>query len=169
MHNETNNDWSMFVPLENNVDGAYVWLVDYNGNVSDKVYVPNRVTVAVTSEVSVVLAGSSAQFTATVKNYKETDAVTWSVSRNQSAETTIDENGVLTISEEESASRIEIIATSVESPLVSASTTISVKPAYALMADADAAYKGDSVNVAVYYKGTKLPTEDYTWSVSVGW
>ncbi len=114
------------------------------------------------------------QFSATVKNYTETDAVTWSVSNNTSADTEIDENGLLTIAEDESGTgyyrQILITATSVEEPSASGSIYVSVDPAYVLrIVDGEYAYIGTTTEFAVYYKGTALPAEDFEWKVeSVG-
>ncbi|MCI5923407.1 MAG: hypothetical protein SOR38_03680 [Oscillospiraceae bacterium] len=163
------NDHAVFTPIAESADGVYVWLVDYSGNVSEEVYVPNRLAVTVSSEGSTVQAGTTMQFTAVVKNFTESDEVTWSISGNQSSETTIDENGLLTVAEEESSTYMTVIATSKEDSTCSASKQVTIKPAYALMADADYAYKGETVNCAVYYKGEPLPTEDYEWSVSASW
>ena len=160
------NDHAVFTPIPSTADGVYVWLEDYNGNVSEEVYVPNRLTVTVSFDDTAVQAGTTAQFTALVKNYEKDDSVVWSVSGNKSADTKIDENGLLTIAEEENANTITVTATSVEDTSASGSIRANVVPAYALKADASSAYKGESINIAVYYKGTKLPTEDYEWSVA---
>ena len=105
------NDHAVFTPIAESADGVYVWLVDYDGNVSEEVYVPNRLAVTVSSEGSTVQAGTTMQFTAVVKNFTESDEVTWSISGNQSSETTIDENGLLTVAEEESSTYMTVIAT----------------------------------------------------------
>ena len=94
------------------------------------------VSVASVSGETTIQAGMQMQFSATVKNYTETDAVTWSVSNNTSADTEIDENGLLTIAEDESGTgyyrQILITATSVEEPSASGSIYVSVDPAYVL-------------------------------------
>ena len=56
-------------------------------------------------------AGTTAQFTATVKNFSKTDKVTWSISGSNSPETKIDANGVLTVSAMESTRQIKVTAT----------------------------------------------------------
>ncbi len=160
------NDHAVFTPIPSTADGVYVWLEDYNGNVSEEVYVPNRLTVTVSFDDTAVQAGTTAQFTATVKNFSKTNEVTWSVTGQKAEGTKIDENGLLTIAEEETASSITVTATSVEDSSASGSSRPSVIPTYGLKADADKVYKGETVNIAVYYKGTKLPTEDYEWSVA---
>ena len=52
-HNELNNDWSMFQPIPDSADGVYVWLVDYNGNVSEEVYVKGKMSVTVDTDATV--------------------------------------------------------------------------------------------------------------------
>ena len=132
------------------------------------------VSVASVSGETTIQAGMQMQFSATVKNYTETDAVTWSVSNNTSADTEIDENGLLTIAEDESGTgyyrQILITATSVEEPSASGSIYVSVDPAYVLrIVDGEYAYIGTTTEFAVYYKGTALPAEDFEWKVeSVG-
>ncbi len=159
-------DHSMLDSIPNTADGVYVWLVDYSGNVSAEVYVNNLLGVFVSSANDFVQAGTTEQFTATVKNFSKTDKVTWSVSGNNSPETKIDENGLLTIAGEEGATRLTVSAASVEDSSVTDEKDVSVLPAYVLKADSDKAYKGSTVGLAVYYKTTKLPTEDYEWSVT---
>lgn len=151
--------------IDSSVDYVKVKLIDYRGNVSEVAEVPNCLGVTVTATASGMQAGTTMQFTATVKNYEETDAVTWSISGNQSAKTTISESGLLTVSEEESASRIAVIATSSQNAQVFSSASVSIQPAYALQADASTFYPGETANFAVYHKGEALPTANYTWSV----
>ena len=74
------NDHAVFTSIGSAADGVYVWLEDYAGNTSEEVYVNNRLNVSVSSESSTVQAGTTAQFTATVKNFSKTDKVTWSIS-----------------------------------------------------------------------------------------
>ena len=148
-----------------NVDTIKVKLIDYRGNESELVEIQNRLGVFVAGTANSMQAGTTMQFTATVKNFTETDAVTWSISGSQSADTTISESGLLTVSEEESASLITVTATSVEDTQASASASVTIQPAYALQSDADELYPGDTANFAVYYKGEALPSENYTWSV----
>ena len=91
------NDHAVFTSIGSAADGVYVWLEDYAGNTSEEVYVNNCLNVSVSSESSTVQAGTTAQFTATVKNFSKTDKVTWSISGSNSPETKIDANGVLTV------------------------------------------------------------------------
>ena len=105
------NDHAVFTPISSAADGVYVWLEDYAGNTSEEVYVNNRLNVSVSSESSTVQAGTTAQFTATVKNFSKTDKVTWSISGSNSPETKIDANGVLTVSAMESTRQIKVTAT----------------------------------------------------------
>ncbi|MCI5924753.1 MAG: discoidin domain-containing protein [Oscillospiraceae bacterium] len=159
------NDWAVFNTIPNNVDTIRVVLEDYAGNMSEAVTINNLITVSVTG-ASGVQAGTTAQLTATVKNYTETRAVTWRVSGNTSENTVIDENGVLTVAEEEGASSITVTATSVEDSTKSGSKSITILPAYAVYPNSGSVYKGETTQFVVQYKGTDLPTSDYTWSVA---
>lgn len=91
------NDHAVFTSIGSAANGVHVWLEDYAGNTSEEVYVNNCLNVSVSSESSTVQAGTTAQFTATVKNFSKTDKVTWSISGSNSPETKIDANGVLTV------------------------------------------------------------------------
>lgn len=105
------NDHAVFTSIGSAANGVHVWLEDYAGNTSEEVYVNNRLNVSVSSESSTVQAGTTAQFTATVKNFSKTDKVTWSISGSNSPETKIDANGVLTVSAMESTRQIKVMAT----------------------------------------------------------
>lgn len=113
-------------------------------------------------------AGTTMQFTATVKNFTETDAVTWSISGSQSADTTISESGLHhSLGGRKPLSLITVTATSVEDTQASASASVTIRRhmhcGFQWMADE--LYPGDTANFAVYYKGEALPSENYTWSV----
>lgn len=159
------NNNTLMPQVLNSADGLYVWLVDYNGNVSEEVYIPNRVFVSISEGPDTVDAGTSAQYYATVENYKETDAVRWRILGNQSPETTIDENGLLTVAADEGAAQITVLAEAKEDQAAVDYKFVKITSDYVLMSDSKYAYKGQDVSCYVYGQGKKFPTEDYTWSV----
>ena len=152
--------------IPKDADTVKITLSDYRGNVSETVEVKNSLSVIITTDVSSVQAGETLQLEAVAKNYVESDAVVWSISGQQAAGTTISEDGLLTVDEEESARRITITVTSVEDPAAYESKSVSVQAAYALKGDKDRVWPGDEVKFAVYYKGKPLPASDYDWSVA---
>ncbi len=160
--------------ISKDADTVKITLSDYRGNVSETVEVKNSPSVIITTDVSSVQAGTQVQFEAVVKNYTESDAVVWSISGQKAAGTTINENGLLTVDEEEPAAEasswygggITITATSVEDPATFESKSVSVQAAYALQGDKDRVFPGDEVKFAVYYKGEPLPASNYDWSVA---
>ena len=152
--------------IPKDADTVKITLSDYRGNVSETVEVKNSPSVIITTDVSSVQAGETLQLEAVAKNYVESDAVVWSISGQQAAGTTISEDGLLTVDEEESARRITITVTSVEDPAAYESKSVSVQAAYALKGDKDRVWPGDEVKFAVYYKGKPLPASDYDWSVA---
>ena len=166
-HGELNNDWSMFQPIDESVDGVYVWLEDYNGNKSEEVYVMGRMSVTVTTEASLIQAGGEpAQFTATVKNAAEDDSVTWSVSGNTSPDTTIDENGLLTVAADETAARLTVKAASNEDARFSGSISVTITPAMVLDPQSGEVYKGETQQITPENLGVDMGAENFTWSIT---
>ena len=172
-HGELNNDWSVFQEISKEADSVYVKLEDYNGNQSDEVRLGGRMSITVTADENSVVQGMTLQLHAEVKNYKETDAVTWSVSGNTSDATGIDKNGLLTVGEDENGVKdwygnktIKVIATSVEDPVMKGEVDVTVVPAGRVVADTDTVYKGGQLQFNVMYKDDTKPAGDYTWDVT---
>ena len=159
------NDHAVFTPISGTADGVYVWLEDYAGNLSEEVYVPGALSVTVIAEQNSVQAGATLQLSVTVRNYTKTDEVIWSISGNGSAETKIDENGLLTVAEAESASRIAVTASSKEEPAASSSVNITVLPAYAIYPNSGNVYQGETQQFYVQHKGENLEPAKYNWKV----
>ncbi len=152
--------------IPGSVDSVMIKLIDYRGNESEWVTIPNQISVSVESDTTSMTAGESITLRAVVKDYTETDAVTWEITSAHVEGTTIDENGVLVVAEEESASNLTIEATSVENTAVSSSITITVKPVYVIRCDSSRVYQGDTANLTVYYKDNPTSVQNYEWSVS---
>ena len=166
-HNELNNDWSMFQPIPDSADGVYVWLVDYNGNVSEEVYVKGKMSVTVDTDATVFQAGGEpAQFTATVKNYNTDDSVTWSVKGNTSPNTVISDDGLLTIAEDETAKSLTVSAASVEDVRFMGSKTITISPAMILNPEKGDVYKGETLQVVAEKLGVDMGAENFDWSIT---
>ncbi len=166
-HNELNNDWAMFQPIPDSADGAYVWLVDYNGNVSEEVYIKGKMSVTVETDATVFQAGGEpAQFTATVKNYNTDDSVTWSVKGNTSPNTVISDDGLLTIAEDETAKSLTVSAASVEDVRFMGSKTITISPAMILNPEKGDVYKGETLQIAAEKLGVDMGAENFEWSIS---
>jgi hypothetical protein len=107
-----------------------------SGNASVSIIVPivNSVTVGPSNQT--ITAGSSFQFTVSVAGVNNPDtSVTWRVSSNAAGTgaittgTSINANGLLTISANESATILYVFATSVFNPSVSGSVFVAVAPA----------------------------------------
>ena len=72
---------------------------------------PEEITLFVTPEAVEVLQGKTQQFTATVKNETGTlPELVWTVIGNQSQNTTVDANGMLTVGKDETADKIIVRA-----------------------------------------------------------
>ena len=82
-------------------------------------------SVSVTPDSASVPKGGKMVFTATVSGYGDyDDTVTWNVYYNNSSDTTIDQNGVLTVGGDETATQIEVEAKAVDGSLKVAIVTI---------------------------------------------
>lgn len=87
-------------------------------------------SVSVTPDTATVQAGGTQSFQATVNGMNTpAQTVTWTVSGNESGETTIDENGVLTVAEDETAAQLTVTATSTADASKSGTATVTVTPA----------------------------------------
>ena len=82
-------------------------------------------SVSVTPDSASVPQGGKMVFSATVSGYGDyDDTVTWNVYYNNSPDTTIDQNGVLTVGGDETATQIEVEAKAVDGSLKVAIVTI---------------------------------------------
>ena len=88
---------------------------------------PIVTSVTVSPATASVEKGATKQFAAMVNGENITDhSVTWSVDGAVSEATAIDETGLLTVAEDETAEQLTVVATSVQDPKVSGSAAVTV-------------------------------------------
>lgn len=88
---------------------------------------PIVTSVTVSPATASVEKGATKQFAAMVNGENITDhSVTWSVDGAVSEATEIDETGLLTVAEDETAEQLTVVATSVQDPKVSGSAAVTV-------------------------------------------
>lgn len=88
---------------------------------------PIVTSVTVSPATASVEKGATKQFAAMVNGENITDhSVTWSVDGAVSEATEIDETGLLTVAEDETAEQLTVVATSVQDPRVSGSAAVTV-------------------------------------------
>lgn len=88
---------------------------------------PIVTSVTVSPATASVEKGATKQFAAMVNGENITDhSVTWSVDDAVSEATVIDETGLLTVAEDETAEQLTVVATSVQDPKVSGSAAVTV-------------------------------------------
>lgn len=88
---------------------------------------PIVTSVTVSPATASVEKGATKQFAAMVNGENITDhSVTWSVDGAVSEATVIDETGLLTVAEDETAEQLTVVATSVQDPKVSGSAAVTV-------------------------------------------
>lgn len=88
---------------------------------------PIVTSVTVSPATASVEKGATKQFAAMVNGENITDhSVTWSVDGAVSEATKIDETGLLTVAEDETAEQLTVVATSVQDPKVSGSAAVTV-------------------------------------------
>ena len=88
---------------------------------------PIVTSVTVSPATASVEKGATKQFAAMVNGENITDhSVTWSVDGAVSEATEIDETGLLTVAEDETAEQLTVVATSVQDPKVSCSAAVTV-------------------------------------------
>ena len=88
---------------------------------------PIVTSVTVSPATASVEKGATKQFAAMVNGENITDhSVTWSVDGADSEATKIDETGLLTVAEDETAEQLTVVATSVQDPKVSGSAAVTV-------------------------------------------
>ena len=128
--------------------------------------------VTVTPATATVEAGKTQEFTAKVTgtgDYNEN--VTWTVSGKKSDDTTISEDGVLTVATDETATTLTVTATAVGDSKISATATVTVKqPATITGVTVDPAAAtveaGKTQQFTAKVEGTGNFREEVTWSVS---
>ena len=91
-----------------------------------KIYTDAVGAVNVTPSTAEVHPGESVTFTAAVSGAETVQEVTWSVSGNQSEETAVSEEGILTVSGNETAGQLVVTATSVADPSRKGSAAVTV-------------------------------------------
>ncbi len=142
------------------------WIYDVTVQVSD--YVAPSIT-SISVQDGVAFAGSSVQMTATVTgegNYS--DAVTWSLSGNTSADTTVDENGLVTLGADETAYGFYVTATSQQDTTKSATAKVLLTDVVNAAVGAEVwTYHGD--NLGAENGPEKLVDGDYEtqWTADV--
>lgn len=167
----TTNDWAFFSTIPDDVDKIAVVLEDYSGNMSEEVIIGNRTLIRIEASETKIAASGQVQFTATVVNGSEDEEdnkVVWSVSgANDTENTVIDENGLLTVGEKETAPYVTVKAALEKDSRVSAEENVEIVPLYTLESDSQSAYKGDSIEFYVKNNVTmeKFDASAYSWSV----
>ncbi len=94
-----------------------------------KELVPEGTTITITPSTAIVKVGDTKEFKAEVNAELENKAVVWSVEGNTSENTTISNDGVLTIGEDETSDQITVIATLAIDSSIKTSATVSVAKA----------------------------------------
>ena len=128
--------------------------------------------VTVTPATATVEAGKTQEFTAKVTgtgDYNEN--VTWTVSGKKSDDTTISEDGVLTVATDETATTLTVTATAVGDSKISATATVTVKqPATitGVTVDPDTATVevGETLRFTAEVEGTGYYNRSVVWTVS---
>ena len=127
--------------------------------------------VTVTPTAATVEAGGTQQFTAKVTgtgDYNEN--VTWTVSGKKSDDTTISEDGVLTVATDETATTLTVTATAVGNSGKSATATVTVtQPAtitgVTVEPDTATVEAGKTQEFSAKVEGTGDVSQDVTWTV----
>jgi len=89
--------------------------------------IPTITDISISPESVIVDKGKTHQFTATVSGTNDPDlTVTWTVSNNTSAKTTINEDGLLTVGSDENITPLTVIATSNQDKSKKASAAVTV-------------------------------------------
>ena len=160
------DNYEVFASVPDTVDKVRVVLQDYAGNLSEAVTIDNRPAVILTSETTMVNTGDTLQLSAEVKRSEKGNAVKWSVSDNTSTDTTIDENGLLTVGDNETAFLLRITATSLEAPDVSGTMYIMVADAYNLTPQYVSVNYGGTQKFSIEKpSGKQAPADAFIWSI----
>ena len=143
-------------------------------NCWNKLYLKTKVDkVTVSSELKEVCQGEQIQYAAQVSGVNSpSQAVTWSVTGAKSADTHIDENGLLSVAKDEAASNIVIKAVSAEDSSKTASQTVNITKrvprvdAVRLSANTASMCPGDTHKFSAAVLGENDISQEVVWSVT---
>ena len=129
-------------------------------------------TVTITPDKPTVVQNDTQQFIAKVEGINKPDqSVTWSLSGNDSEETTISESGLLKVSLEESAKTLTVTATSVMDDTKSGSVEVAVEKAtpivhWVKIAPSNLSLgRGEKYQLKATVSGVNKPSQEVTWSL----
>ena len=143
-------------------------------NCWNKLYLKTKVDkVTVSPELKDVCQGEQIQYSAQVSGVNSpSQAVTWSVTGAKSADTHIDENGLLSVAKNEAASNIVIKAVSAEDSSKTASQTVNITKrvprvdAVRLSANTASMCPGDTHKFSAAVLGENDISQEVVWSVT---
>ena len=143
-------------------------------NCWNKLYLKTKVdNVTVSPELKDVCQGEQIQYAAQVSGVNgPSQAVTWSVTGAKSADTHIDENGLLSVAKDEAASNIVIKAVSAEDSSKTASQTVNITKrvprvdAVRLSANTASMCPGDTHKFSAAVLGENDISQEVVWSVT---
>ena len=143
-------------------------------NCWNKLYLKTKVDkVTVSPELKEVCQGEQIQYAAQVSGVNSpSQAVTWSVTGAKSADTHIDENGLLSVAKDEAASNIVIKAVSAEDSSKTASQTVNITKrvprvdAVRLSANTASMCPGDTHKFSAAVLGENDISQEVVWSVT---
>ena len=143
-------------------------------NCWNKLYLKTKVDkVTVSPELKEVCQGEQIQYAAQVSGVNSpSQAVTWSVIGAKSADTHIDENGLLSVAKNEAASNIVIKAVSAEDSLKTASQTVNITKrvprvnAVRLSANTASMCPGDTHKFSAVVLGENDISQEVVWAVT---
>lgn len=143
-------------------------------NCWNKLYLKTKVDkVTVSPELKEVCQGEQIQYAAQVSGVNSpSQAVTWSVIGAKSADTHIDENGLLSVAKDEAASNIVIKAVSAEDSSKTASQTVNITKrlprvdAVRLSANTASMCPGDTHKFSAAVLGENDISQEVVWSVT---
>ena len=143
-------------------------------NCWNKLYLKTKVDkVIVSPELKDICQGEQIQYSAQVSGVNSpSQAVTWSVTGAKSADTHIDENGLLSVAKDEAASNIVIKAVSAEDSSKTASQTVNITKrvprvdAVRLSANTASMCPGDTHKFSAAVLGENDISQEVVWSVT---
>ena len=143
-------------------------------NCWNKLYLKTKVdNVTVSPKLKEVCQGEQIQYAAQVSGVNSpSQAVTWSVTGAKSADTHIDENGLLSVAKDEAASNIVIKAVSAEDSSKTASQTVNIRKrvprvdAVRLSANTASMCPGDTHKFSAAVLGENDISQEVVWSVT---
>ena len=143
-------------------------------NCWNKLYLKTKVdNVTVSPKLKEVCQGEQIQYAAQVSGVNSpSQAVTWSVTGAKSADTHIDENGLLSVAKDEAASNIVIKAVSAEDSSKTASQTVNITKrvprvdAVRLSANTASMCPGDTHKFSAAVLGENDISQEVVWSVT---